>query len=344
MRVLFIANYPALSKLTQGITGPGLIVVAITRDTLQIESTVSISGYREQTNSAVLGRHDATDLFLCDNALSLRHLAFVVEPVGADPTIRYRCIDLGTRTGFADEYGRRLKSIFCDGPLFISCGKYVLFILPTPSQLSLKASPEAAWSLVPPRIYQEESVYRGAETLYGSVESGANNRVAGTAGMVGEIDTANSTLVLVDGPPLRDTFEWYQEGDRLLGILAIRSESSEFRFPVGARALQRGIIVGRSEESDPDGARVLSDESISRVHVIILSIDGKVIAIDASSSNGTFTNNVAPSRRVRRESTAELPPASKGQSWNEVRTVLLSREGEVCIGDGDTTFRWEPAT
>src|SRR5690349_23215422 len=106
-------------------------------------------------NAALIGRHDRADLFVdSDPALSLRHLALLVEPLTKlDADVRYRVADLRTPGAFEDEEGRRLESIVTEGPAVVRCGAYGLFFLPTALDQVWDESPQDAWRCIPERVY-----------------------------------------------------------------------------------------------------------------------------------------------------------------------------------------------
>ena len=55
---------------------------------------------------------------------------------------------------------------------------------------------------------------------------------------------------------------------------------------VGRRALRAGILLGRSDRCDGDV--LLSDPYVSRVHLLIVELAGRLYAIDTASKNGVF--------------------------------------------------------
>jgi hypothetical protein len=55
---------------------------------------------------------------------------------------------------------------------------------------------------------------------------------------------------------------------------------------VSRRSLRSGILLGRSDRCD--GGALLVDPHISRVHLLIIEIAGRLYAIDTASKNGVF--------------------------------------------------------
>ena len=84
---------------------------------------------------------------------------------------------------------------------------------------------------------------------------------------------------------------------------------------IGASALRDGVLLGRYERCD--GAGLLKDPSISRVHLLLLHVDDMLLAIDTASTHGT--------RRA-------------GSS--NARTLVLEGYGAELIIGKQTSVRW----
>ena len=73
------------------------------------------------------------------------------------------------------------------------------------------------------------------------------------------------------------------------GTLTFESDDGRFQMDVAERSLAQGVLLGRYPRCDNDHLdpfNVLSNPNISRVHVLLLEIDGAVYALDTASSNG----------------------------------------------------------
>ncbi len=332
---LFEKNYPKVRSILSTMTSPGMVVVAMDAGSMSIEGTLCVTAYKEKANSAVVGRHSSSDLFLFDSELSLRHLLLVVEPYVPDEQLRFRCVDLASRTGVHDELQRQVCSISANGAILLSCGRFVLFFLPNSMKDKWPDSAKTAWSAIPDRVFAKNSFRLNTDThnatyLYES------------DGTVSENPSEN-TLVSLSGAALRSTGKWLGEGEKALGELVVVSEKKRQSFSVGGVGLDRGLLIGRSEDNDAEDEKILTDKSVSRVHAVVLSLKGDVYVVDSSSSNGTFVRKGNGAPRVRRESGAP-PPKMVGQgAWDEVRTVLLRDGVEVYLGDGATTLTWNSA-
>ena len=80
--------------------------------------------------------------------------------------------------------------------------------------------------------------------------------------------------------------------------------------------LERGILVGRDDRCATGG---FDEGNLSRVHLVLLSVDDEVWAIDTASTNGTREKD--------------------GQSF---RQLLLSGEKDLVLADS-LSLRWSPA-
>jgi hypothetical protein len=87
-----------------------------------------------------------------------------------------------------------------------------------------------------------------------------------------------------------------------VAAIEIRSPEGHELLRVGQRALRDGVLLGRYEDRC-DGAEALQSEMISRVHLLLVEVDGRAVAVDLASTNGTRLDG-APIDRV-----VDLPAA-----------------------------------
>jgi FHA domain len=71
-----------------------------------------------------------------------------------------------------------------------------------------------------------------------------------------------------------------------VGELVVTSREGTGAVPVSRRAIGSGILLGRSDRCD--GGGLLLDRHISRVHLLIVEVAGKIYAVDTASKNGVF--------------------------------------------------------
>ena len=77
-------------------------------------------------------------------------------------------------------------------------------------------------------------------------------------------------------------------------------------------------LLGRYERCDTHGATVFAHHGISRVHLLVVEVEGAVYAVDTGSTNGTFHGD------------------------DEVRIVPLASGTELVFGDGLARMEWMP--
>jgi pSer/pThr/pTyr-binding forkhead associated (FHA) protein len=93
-----------------------------------------------------------------------------------------------------------------------------------------------------------------------------------------------------------------------LGELVVTSSDGAGAVAVSRRAVGSGILLGRSERCDGDS--LLTDPHISRVHLLIVEIGGRLYAVDTASKNGVY-GKVAPERATVLETGTTLSLAGR---------------------------------
>jgi len=229
----------------------------------------------------IVGRHERCDVVLSrDDDVSLRHLLLRATR-GPDGHIRLRAIDLRSRCGLLSEDGRRCEAIASSGPLFLQIASYVLFLLPTgASQRPWTHGAQETWRSFAPRTQQ----------------------------------------ILPPPQPLKSRSA-PAPGSLRLATITIQSSSQQAgdltsTHAVWSDQLERGILVGRDDRCSHGGA---DEGNLSRVHLVLLSVDDEVWAIDTASTNGTRAADGGPFRQI-----------------------LLSGEKELVLADA-LSLRWTPA-
>jgi hypothetical protein len=230
----------------------------------------------------ILGRHERCDVVLSrDGDVSLRHL-LVRATRGPQGNLHLRAIDLRSRVGLLSEDGRRCEAIASRGPLFIQVASYVLFLFPTgPSVRPWGYDADETWRGFAPR---DQEILPPPQPL--------KSRAA-----PGPTALKLATITIESSSP--------QAGD-LTSTHAVWSDQ-----------LERGILVGRDDRCSHGG---LEEGNLSRVHLVLLSVDDEVWAIDTASTNGTRLANAPPFRQHR-----------------------LSGEAQLVLADA-LALRWQPAT
>lgn len=317
-RDLFVRNYAAVRDRCASFGQPGLGVAAVDQFSGRLAGILCVAAKIGTANSAIVGRHSMTDLYLDgDASLSLRHLVVVVSPLDlTSGEVRFRVIDLRTQAAFQDEHGRRFEGLVAEGPLFIRCGNYVLFCLPTGDPTSWPERAEDAWACIPERVYLEAAE---AEPDRWRRKRRVRHRNQHDA-ISGIERRAAITLVQGELGPVRAQTRLLGEGEQPVGALRLRVGSVVHSVLVGARAIHRGILLGRYERCDVDGSKLLTSENISRVHLLIVEVNERVYAIDTASTNGTWM----------------------AEDDREVRIAALDPGTELCLGNDLAYLRWCP--
>jgi hypothetical protein len=274
MHEMFVAAYRAFADLCRVVDEPGIAIVAVHEATGRAQGVVTLRARVDRHVAAIVGRHDSADLYLDRAAeMALRHLAIVLDPVtswkAGDASVKYRVLDLRTQDGFADEHGRQLRGVCCEGPALLRCGGHALFLLPLGDPSDWPPSAEDAWGFLPERVYFDELLVHPEGSLrmprreksqrksmifrtHGPRDTGSGS-VAGTGASAGTIDLI---------------------GPNLAG-----------QIRVGEKELRDGVLIGRYARCD--SSTFVDDPSMSRVHALLIQIDDRILIIDTGSVNGT---------------------------------------------------------
>jgi len=70
-------------------------------------------------------------------------------------------------------------------------------------------------------------------------------------------------------------------------VLLVEHGSSH-QIEIGKTAAAGGLLLGRYDRCDTNGLDVLHADRVSRVHALILHIDGATYLIDTASTNGVW--------------------------------------------------------
>jgi hypothetical protein len=271
-RDLFLENYESIRSSREALTGPGVTMTAI--GPAGFEGAAAISARPDAINVLTVGRHSHAHLFLSgEKTLSLRQGALIVHPCAAGENVRFRLLDLRAACPFEDEQGRPFEALEADGPVFLHVGGYSLFLFPKGADSApWSGSPEQVWEEIPHRAYLEEVVIERAD-----------ERFRGRSG---------GTLALSLPGPSLDRERLLEEGESPRSQLVVRSAEGEMTLELGRSAAARGVLLGRYPRCDGSRFAILSNAAISRVHVLLIEIAGKLYALDAGSKNGLWSRGV----------------------------------------------------
>lgn len=284
-REQLIGNYAAIRRLCTAHVRPGVVVVAVDAFSGRLRASLWLAAKEGAANSAIIGRHGKVDLWLDDDpGLSLRHLALVLSPLRGRPHVRFRVLDLRTQSAFLDEHGRRYESLAAEGPLFVRCGSYTLFFLVTGAAVSWPEDAHEGWASLPERVYLDEHEVTPKRWKHERIDE---PRFSSRDMTEGGRSLADSTVVRRLGGPMRVGAKLLAPNEQPKGVLFIRVGERQLGLELGDQAISAGVLLGRYARCDGTGADVLAVDGISRVHLMLLSIDDEIHAIDTGSSNGT---------------------------------------------------------
>lgn len=278
---VFRQHYPAFRKLVNEHREPGLALVVASGEGL--EASAWLAAKEDDVNAWIIGRHSSAEVFLpSDHALSLRHLAVILYRREGERPVRFRVLDLRTAIAFADEQGNRLEAVEAQGPLLLRCASFAIFLIPTGrSEDQWPEDPDVAWMRIPERVYLERESADPARWL---VPAGGARRA------VQQVPQARDPgATLVDSFPGPVFLAWVLEGPGLArGEITVHSASGRVSLPVSVSAARQGVLLGRYERCDTAGFPVLSSHTLSRVHLLVIEIEGVLYALDTASTNGSW--------------------------------------------------------
>ena len=278
---LFRENYPAIRELLNRHREAGLALVVVRKDGL--EASAWLAAKEGEINPCIIGRHSSADVFLpSDPSLSLRHLAVILYRREEERPVRFRVLDLRTATAFADEEGNRLEAVEAQGPLMLQCASFAILLFPSGgSNEPWPEDPDVAWRRIPERVYLERECADPARWL---APGGGARRAVPQA-----IEAGDRNRTLVDSFPGPIFVPWVLEGSgRARGEIVVSSSQGRVSLPLSVSAARQGVLLGRYERCDTAGLPVLSSWALSRVHLLMIELDGALYAVDTASKNGSW--------------------------------------------------------
>lgn len=253
----FRAAWPRIAQLRAAPTdSPAMAVVAV-HATGRVHHAVVPSD-----RFLVIGRHTRCGLHLEDADVSLRHLVahWTDEPA---PTLRLW--DLRTGQPFVTEDGLPSSSVVAEGLLFASVGRYALLFVPLDA-VAWAGDAEGAWALLPLRRFASARV--------------ASQRLR-------SIDTSIDATITHTLPPV--VFGSEPLVGQPTGKVAVEIPQGRIERWVSDEQLDRGLLFGRYDRCQ---LTLDHDDTLSRVHLMVVRIDDRVWAIDTASTNGTRHNGI----------------------------------------------------
>jgi hypothetical protein len=274
-RELFEGAYARFVDQCRAMDGPGLGLIVIDSRTGNLQGVVCVQASRDRYTSTIIGRHGQCDLFVeNDEELALRHVAVIIDPV-REPTdsTRYRFLDLRTEAGMLDEKARALRSFCSSTPTIMRCSGQVVYAVPVGVTTKWPDSSSAAWAALPPSVYAEVQT---ASPMPDTASPGAERFPFTLRSLAGR-----------DVPVGKDIDD---------GVLVVRGANGPVELPISGPALRDGVLLGRYERCDaacPD-----DEKEVSRVNVLLLRVEDRLLAIDTASTNGVRLANGEAARLI----------------------------------------------
>jgi len=293
LRTIFERAYSTFADQCRAIDEPGVALVVVDERTGKASGMAHLRALVDRYVTSIVGRHDVCDLYVDGNTrLALRQLAVILDPVRdwkkGTSDVGFRILDLRTTEGMTDEEGRALRGLRSEGPAMVRCGGYAVFALPLGNPLDWPESASEAWDCMPERVYHDELL-----------------RVP-DASIVREIappPTGHTKIVMRTAGP-RDAASQLVTDRDLVGRLQVRGSRGTATIDIGHQALREGVLIGRYARCD--GMMLSNEESISRVHALLLMVEDRLLAIDVASTNGMRQMDCADARLVELIGETEL--------------------------------------
>ena len=274
---LFHDQYETIKMGLNAHLEQGVLIVAVDRHGRALAQGW-LRASLDKTRAAIVGRHTACGIAVptADRNVSLRHLAVLVR--ASSHTDAYvRILDLHTSRAFTDESGEVLSAARAEGSLFIGLDGLRLAFLMTGEPAPESAA--HAYAAIPPRVLFEER--RG--TLGIEPRRASRSAIAVPDDQPSEL-SVDRTLVRSSDGPVAAVADLCSPDEPPAGTLVIRGPRRTVRRSVGARALERGILVGRYDRC----AVGLDTGRLSRVHFLIVRDGDQIVGIDTASTNGSW--------------------------------------------------------
>lgn len=243
------------------------------------------------TGFAIVGRHGQCDVVIPDSDMivALRHLLVRSIATSASATgVALRILDLHTDQGFVLPDGTTQTSVLAEGPVAVAIGRFAIVALPSEThEDALPNDLPAAQVHTPPAM--RDQIAALDQALLGV---GGPYRMNARPNRHSHI-TLMPRLVMI-GEPIPPRVGRLATGGTW-GITLERGGRTA-TLTVSDADLTGGVLIGRSEKCISEALRRITDNSTSRVHVLVLREGEQIFAYDLASTHGTFIDKM-PIRR-----------------------------------------------
>ena len=312
-RDAFLVAHERLTLLAQIASGPAFVIAAV-----DPSARVTASLVLHDRRALILGRHTRCGLRIDDDTVALRQVAALVRCEGARPVVHLR--DLGTALPFIAEDGSPTAGVIADGPLYIAMGSVAVWFLPCPGpRSSAPVRADEAWSALAPRTFLDR---RAPEDGVRPALVSSPSRSPRPRGLHGEITTITRvTAPLLLGDDDDPEIAW--------GTLTLDSGARRVRRAVSAERLEQGVLLGRYGRCSL--LIETPDNTVSRVHALLLRLGLEVWIIDTASTNGLKRDDDDVQADVLRDADTLAPLAASGPK--PARLIVAARLGKARLID-----------
>jgi FHA domain-containing protein len=167
-------------------------------------------------------------------------------------------------------------------------------MLPLGDSTDWPQTPQDAWQCLPERVYFDELARPPDGSFQHMPQVVVHKR--------------RSMLIRTAGP--HDTAQSFVTGSRMVsrgaaaGVLEVRGPHLAGEIEIGHDELRDGVLLGRYDRCA--SATLADDQSLSRVHALMIQIDDKLLMIDTASINGTRVVGEHRSRVIELSGDQEL--------------------------------------
>jgi hypothetical protein len=231
-----------------------------------------------------IGRHTQCGLRLPARDVSLRHLVTLVT--GGTT----RLWDLKSGQPFRTEDGAACAAVIAEGPLFVTVGGYVAMFVPIAAVGggNWPDTASAAWNaLLPRQFLDRRDAPPPGESTPRAPSWNREDSVA--ARSISRVTRVGAPALLGAEAVLRGPV-WAE--------LAVEDDAGVAKHKLSAEQVDRGVLLGRSSRCQ---VGLDTDDTLSRVHILVVRVGDEVWAIDTASTNGTSRNGAGIEAVVLRD-------------------------------------------
>jgi len=277
LEALFTKNYNAIVSAYSCAPGPGCVALAFDQaHAIAATEFMSCAGVVEGADTLIVGRHERATLSLSNDAsMALRHLMVRYTLDTEGPCLRV--YDLKTRQGFLVPDIGLCETVTATGPLHITVGAYEMFFLPvTEPRICWPDTAAAGWAMLP----SWQILDRRPPCLEpNAIEMSERMGIA----MVGN-KTHITILPGVTEPSVVANPEAHPSD--AVAVLTVAGPTGTATYAVTASQLKLGLLLGRYDRCGVGGSHPFFDETVSRVHALLLQENTTVMVFDTASTNG----------------------------------------------------------